>query len=522
MDLSNRRWLFYSLFFLVGVGLILFITAPYGAGISGDSVDYLSTADSLKKGAGFTDYMGEPYIYWPPLYPILLGGLSVLSGLDTFIVGWWLNAICFGVIVVQVGTLFRDTFENRSSLFILGAMLVLTSLPLISLAANITSDPFFIVLVLTYAILGRKYLSSPDAGILFFLSLITGLAAIQRWHGFILIVAMIIIVFIAGWQDLKQSLLHAFWAGALASVPFLSWVWGRNHRLLGSFLGYRDTLGINYLHNLRDSLRKIAHWFVPDQILRLIPPLLLLFILILFLLMINNRKNWHNFFEHVTSRDFLPWLIFAPIYYSFVILTSIAYDHPAYFDDRYYAPLFVPIILLLAIIIRRLVLPALRRLHDKLSISQDFSKLLLVSIAVIWLVYPGYRIYKYCLVSRSEGVASYNIYNTRQYHESRIVKFLQEQPLTGELLYSNYPPAVYVFTDLSALRAPISPSADPEDLDKITEVYDNWPAGDSAYLIWFLPNDWHYYYYPQDLVLVADMEELFSSSDGVVYLVTKR
>ena len=46
-------WVFLLAASLFGVGLVLFVTTKYGAGVAGDGVAYLSTADSLVAGQGF-------------------------------------------------------------------------------------------------------------------------------------------------------------------------------------------------------------------------------------------------------------------------------------------------------------------------------------------------------------------------------------------------------------------------------------------------------------------------------------
>jgi hypothetical protein len=77
---KNKFWLF--LFFLSAIGIILCWAATfrYGAGVAADSTKYLSVAESLLAGEGLRDHLGLPLLAWPPLYPILLAGLSLLTG----------------------------------------------------------------------------------------------------------------------------------------------------------------------------------------------------------------------------------------------------------------------------------------------------------------------------------------------------------------------------------------------------------------------------------------------------------
>ncbi|MEW5959962.1 MAG: hypothetical protein AB1801_19755 [Chloroflexota bacterium] len=514
----ERHWRKISaLFGLAGIGLILFITAPYGAGVSGDAVDYLSTADSLKRGAGFTDFSGEPYIYWPPLYPLMLAGLSGLLRLDTFVVGGWLNALSFGVVIVLAGRLFHEAFDEHSLWAVGGTVLTLTALPLIQLATNILADVLFIVLVLLYSLWGRAYRRPPAPKRLLGLSVLSSAAAVLRWHGVLMVASVVALALIANRRQIHIALWDAFGAGLLGALPFAAWVLGRNYRLLGSFMGYRDTADISIAHNLQDAAQKIAHWFVPDQLFSQVPLWLVVAGAVILLLLMPSKENWRQFFRRLFSAQHWPWLLFFTLDFGFITFTSVSYDHAAYFDDRYYAPLFVFLALLLGLILRDLVFAPLCRRWPVAA------RLLLIVGITLWLLYPVYRLYKYTVVSRTQGEPTYNIYNSQKFRSSALVNQLVDPHFDdARPLYSNYPAAVYFYTRKITLRAPIAPSENPDDIAGLYNLYADWPPEGEAALIWFLPNHWHYYYHPDDLTNIADIESEFISPDGIIYSVVQR
>ena len=516
-EFFGRHWGKIAFAFgLAGFGLILLVTSRYGAGVSGDAVDYLSTADSLKRGAGFSDFTGEAYIYWPPLYPLLLAGLSLILGLDTFLVGGWLNAVCFGGIVMLAGILFRKILNKSPFWFFWGLLVVTTALPLIQLAANILSDALFIVLVLLYALWGRAYLNDPEPKRLLLLSLLAAVAALLRWHGVLMAVSVVVLVLIAKRRNFKIALRDAAWSGALVTFPFGVWVFGRNYRLFGSVMGYRDTGEISILYNLQDAFQKMSHWFLPDQILSKVSPLVLLSGAVILLLLVA-RQSGRQFILQLFSTDNLPWVIFFALDFCFIMLTSIAYDHAAYFDDRYYAPLFVFVVLLMGQILQTF---AEKFGHIQWAIAARWLFMLALSL---WLLYPAHRLYKYVVVSRSQGEPTYNIYNSEHFRESALVAQLLNPSFDAtQPLYSNYPAAVYFYTRHTTLRAPISSSGEPDDFDDLYQRYTDWPPEGNAALIWFMPNDWHYYYHPEDLTAIAEVHIEFSSPDGMIYIVTQR
>lgn len=61
--------------------LVLFLTKNYELGFTPDSVEYFDVANSLANGNGIVDAGGTFVNHWPPLYPILLAILSVLTTL---------------------------------------------------------------------------------------------------------------------------------------------------------------------------------------------------------------------------------------------------------------------------------------------------------------------------------------------------------------------------------------------------------------------------------------------------------
>ena len=67
--LSTKYKLALVFFALLGVILVFLSTSRYGAGLSPDSVGYISIARNLITGAGFTSYDGSPLIVQPPLFP---------------------------------------------------------------------------------------------------------------------------------------------------------------------------------------------------------------------------------------------------------------------------------------------------------------------------------------------------------------------------------------------------------------------------------------------------------------------
>jgi len=515
------HWLLAIALGMGGVLLILLITSRYGPGVSGDSVDYLSVADNLKQQRSFTDYAGGIYLYWPPLYPVLLAVSSWLLNVSTFQVGGWINAISFGLLVVMGGLLFSQMYPGKRRWFLLGALFVLTATPLLRLAANIASDPLFIVLVLAYALIGYKYLQTHAWQALLGLALVAGTASLVRWNGITLIAATVILTLLAERKDWRRALLRATWAGALASLPLALWVLGRNYRVYGTLIGYGNLNHLKYINdNLLDATTKMTHWLLPDLVTRVISPLVLVGIFLIIAILLNRKTGWRSYARQLFSSVNLPWIVFTALYFPFVMITSIAPDHTAVFDDRYYAPLYLFTLLFLVFTGYELVLKPLDRWRPKPVFGVKLSEIILAGILLGWMVYPFYQTAEYTYVAITQGEPSYNFYNTQAYYDSQLSQYLEENKLDPQIpLYSNFAAAAYFFTGHSTLRAPRSPLLVARSLEHLQTEFADWPEGEQAYLIWYLPNSWHHYYPPEELQTVANLERIFKSKDGDLYLV---
>lgn len=90
---------------IIGVAGVLVATSQYDAGLSPDSVGYISVARSLASGQGFQTWLGAPMTAWPPLYPFLLSLPMVTLGIDPLSNAHVLNAILFGLIIYFSGVL---------------------------------------------------------------------------------------------------------------------------------------------------------------------------------------------------------------------------------------------------------------------------------------------------------------------------------------------------------------------------------------------------------------------------------
>src|SRR5690349_20743468 len=104
---KNQFWIFLLVLSLLASILCATVTSKYGAGVSSDSTKYLSVAQNVAEGKGLIDHKGAPLLSWPPLYSLILAGLSLLTGLDVFTAGWFFNVFLLGLNVFLSGVILQ-------------------------------------------------------------------------------------------------------------------------------------------------------------------------------------------------------------------------------------------------------------------------------------------------------------------------------------------------------------------------------------------------------------------------------
>src|SRR5512143_2678189 len=160
----------------IGLVLILLTTSKYGAGVSSDAARNLSTADSLLAGQGFVDMLGAPFVLWPPLYPLLLAGLSRLTGLGTFEVAGFLNVLLYAVNIWLAGWLLYRIFREKPFYAVVGALIVLLSRSTLRIYANVASEPLFATFMLLFFLAAGRYLRDASRFALWSMFVLAGLA----------------------------------------------------------------------------------------------------------------------------------------------------------------------------------------------------------------------------------------------------------------------------------------------------------------------------------------------------------
>jgi hypothetical protein len=510
----NRRffWVFLAFLGLATMAMVALSIAPWGAGVSTDAAIQMSTAENLLHGKGFFDFANRPFVSWPPLYPLILAGASFFTAGDSLIAGEYLNVLLAGFVVWLGGALLYDVFAEDLFWASAGALVLAGSQSLIRIAANISTDPLFYVFTLAFLLAANRYLVAPTWKNMLVMAIFTALACLQRLPGVALLVTGIFLILWAHRGIRFRQRLPKLLGFSMSFTPLAIWVIAHNYLSSNSLVGNRNLSQTWLLFNLRFSIERIYDWFFPHRLLALIPfSVLVGASLIIYLALYHSRDKLASLWNRLLQPALLPGQLLVVVYLVTMIFSYNSNDSDYLYFDRYQLVILVPVIILAFTILQ------IPWNESRLAKSRWMSRIPL-GLFLIWLAFPIYSVYTYINVSRAYGVLDYNIYNTQDVRQKRIISKIQQlTQVESPILYSNYPAMAWLYTRSTVYYSPRGPNDQPLDADRLVKEYQGWPGDQPAYLVWFLPNDYHHILPPNQLSRLAQLNLVYNDPSGKIY-----
>lgn len=504
---------------LLGMLFAFIVMFQFGPGLATDGARYLSTAENLIHGNGFTEYLGVPLTQFPPVYSIIIAAIGFITRADVFVIAQYLNIFTFGLTIWLAGKFFYRLFPENILYAYIGSGIFLTSLSLLRMASNVLSDLMFFALTIIFLILCTIYIENPSQRHLLLLGLLCAISPLLRYAGLthILTVSLILLIMQRKW--FFKGVVKAGLFGALTSLPTLLWVYVHNYLQTGILFGVR--LLPNPQGNLDVTVQKAVHWFVPYSITDRIPEWAIVVLFLLILITGNRIADWKNWWGQVTNSKFLPNLIFL-FFYLLVLIFNVSYSEVRWpFMDRIHI-VMLPSLMALGFMTIRTLLPFyLRKLSPKTLHTGG------TVLFILWLAYPLNGVQETLRSAWVNGETSeYNIYNTRVQNESGVREFIQALNITEkDKVYSNYEPMAWLYarhTILKLPQGPVSPNA--PDPNEVLVHFPDWPGSDGAgYVIWLKKLGFkEYVLHPDQLATKANFELIYFSKYGDVYRITPK
>lgn len=438
-----------------------------------DTVEYLSTAESLAAGGGLRDYSYNPLSWWPPFYSLLLALMNKF-GIEVRDASRMVNIMAFGLIILLTGHWLSRHIKSR--LLVTGAVIVVAASHILNLVTVFAlSETLFVLLVLLALVLMDFFLNQRyPMKALILSAFFATLASMTRYAG--IAVMLTVIFFLAvDWQlQIIKRLRYIVTYGSISFLPLLTYMTysqiATGHRLTGRL----NITEFTPLYHLRSVVEMLYVWFyLPDptnihalvgiveewiapQITEISPPgwaIYYLWIVIGLIILTALVSIYHNImgkrklqaigglpkWDLASLRTLFLFSVYTVIYL-LVLLTP--FKGSPHINYRYLAPIYISILICVLLISERL----LRRnlwgqttvLKLILMASLAFGCVLHVNRAVRWNI---------GLTARTLEYSNYNPYLQDYTPNSPIIEYLNTNSLNGNILV-NYVPIIYRLTDI--------------------------------------------------------------------------
>lgn len=485
-----------------GVGLILVREINYGVGLGDDSVEYISIANSLLEGEGFTRYYGGTLIRFPPLYPMVLAGLSLFS-LDPFDIAGPLNAVLFGLTIFVVGRWLQQRLMSPF-LSLWGSLILMLSIPIAEVTSRAMSEPAYILLSVLALIQADNYIHKGGRSALIWAAILTALACTTRFAGFSIVAIMVCVLILRRGVTSKDKVKYIAIYSSIALIPVLIWMM-RTYIASGKFAGNRTFEPY--------SLSLVLEFFYSEVILQGDPIWLFLpivpIITILASRYILSSANSNNEPLRFSWRTVFLWFGFSLVHILMLFISLfyevLGYDILRFDIPRFMLPTYVPLLIGGLLVLDRVLNHwQIRWLHVSCIIALFLS-----------LAYQMSRNVGSIQASNDLGFG----YNNRRWAESEALQYIRDAGLTGTI-YSNYVGPIYLHTE-TLTKHRFLPCEKSElrltlfDEDLATDVYVLW-LYDS-----YQTCDRQGNYGLDDLFDVRELEAIALLADGVLFKLNK-
>ena len=273
-------------------GLVLwFSISKYGLGISTNSMHLLFSALNLSQGKGLFSFDGSFVSLWPPLYPMLLAFIQLVTRFDPFVSATILQIIW---LLLELHFAFRFLFLK-----------IFPENFLLALAANILSDIGVVVLtsfdgvgsdylhfffLILFVLLAGYYIETKSPRTLLGMTVVGMLAMLDRYLGIAVIGTGVAIVFFSMTENWRQRMIRSSLM-ALSALPAGIWLYAASTEYRGP-----ESLADNF----RWFSLSVLQWFFPidskQPHLWLYISILWLFIGAMIFFLFYFSRQYRNFF----------------------------------------------------------------------------------------------------------------------------------------------------------------------------------------------------------------------------------
>ncbi|MCL5428523.1 MAG: hypothetical protein M1347_01810 [Chloroflexi bacterium] len=444
---------------------------------------------------------------------MLLAAIGKLTGIDLLIVSQFINTLSLGLIIWFGGKLFLKVFQERIDLAMLASVLIAFSIPILSVASNVSSDPLFLLFVILFLLAAKEFLSAESIQALGLMGLWAVLGSLTRFAGISLLLTGFCLILLSGHDARFRKILKSMGFFIVAGLPLFMWSYFHNY--VNGFSLFGHHLPAVPLGNIDITITKIVAWFMPESIWRFVGPWTIVLAIMILFLTGNPKKDWTIWIRGFADPGILPNLLFLAIYSFMLVFYTSYFEARVPGFDRIHV-VILPSLLIVLFYSFTVLIPKYLLLLP--SIVQRFFYIGLLALII---VFPIYRAQKYVRSAYQKGDTYYNYINTRELRESELIAYIQsaEFPDSG-FVYSNNEAIAWFYTRRLIVDLPINDT----NYDKIMDEPEIWPnKGDTGMLLWFTGQlDYKPgIVFPEQAVRNGWLTLEFAGDYGDIYLITR-
>ena len=495
---------------VLGAGLVLARQVNYGPSLHSDSVQHLSAARGLLAGDGLIDAStaGDPYQWWPPLFPVLLatGSFGILDPLD---VAGPLNAICFGLTILVAGHWMRRHIRSRF-LIVWGCLALALSIPVTWISSWVMSEAPFILFTALALTLTSAFLREPRRSTLLWAAVFTALAWLTRYIGVATVVTVTLLLLFQRDTPLAGKARRILGYGLVSSLPMVLFL-TRNYITVGDLTTSRKMVDYSLPEILERTAVYLGGWVGLyrigediDETIRIV-----LAISLLFLIGILGFRIHRSHPERL--HPVYPFLLIIPVFYLLHVLAMFrgnTYDGLAI---RHIIPLYIMFIFLITVLFdgviqtRKVIFPRISQRIPNLG-GIDSGYIILILVIFGWI---GYGIHVNQEEIRIVNSSNYRTgYQAAMYADSDLIEFIDE--IQGDTIYGNYHRETIYFHTNKLREYHLIPISN----FGITYLIDN---SSGAYIVYSHDPDIFVEYSIDDLHTIPNLDVIASFHDGTVF-----
>lgn len=501
---------------LLLLAVVIFISTPWGLGLSPDSISYATSSRELSEHG---DFMGLPS-HWPPLYPVLLAVSNTLAG-DPVLGSRFLHALLFALNSILVVLLFRDQ-EKKNILFLIFPFLIVLQPDFVAVHLYLWSEPVFIFLALTNLMILNKMASEEKVSIkyFFFLALITGTITMARYAGLFLVLVNIIAIlvfvrlpaspnsraraFILGKWNLPDWIssdgMRRIWIASIVALLSLLPIvlWSLFNVLRGGEAAHRDIVWhMPGQQHLGQANATLAEWFhVPQNSGWLVILLLVISLIWAFSYGTQSRK-----LGNIKSWSLIPLSgLYIVVYICFLLASISLADYHTPLDGRILVPILPVVMVLIAHLFR--ACPAKR-----------LSLLLLVVIMCLLALNVSKSV-ELMVMSKKNGMGFAN----RNIQEMQIISTVRKLPSKWKV-FTNGPEFFSLYLPQGSTMFPrkMHPGTQLDNEQYVAQMEGMRRTADA--LVFFMGMNYRYYLPDaSELNGQAGFHLVYSQADGAIWI----